>query len=76
MEVRVTQANWMEYVHAVRDNNPIHRDPEIARQHGLEGVIAPGMVIAAHLQTKNPMRSVRLKFKGFVKMHRFSPCFW
>lgn len=37
------------YLVAAGDDNPLHREPEIARQFGLEGVPVPGMLVMAQL---------------------------
>ena len=46
---RVTQEHINLYAEASKDFNPIHLDPEFARQAGLDGTIAHGMLILAYL---------------------------
>lgn len=41
------------YAQASGDNNPIHLDEEIAKEAGLPGVIAHGMVIAAMIAERS-----------------------
>jgi len=45
----VTQAKINRYAEASRDFNPIHLNEEFARQAGLDGTIAHGMLILAYL---------------------------
>ncbi len=46
---RVTQEHIKLYAEASKDFNPIHIDPEFARQAGLDGTIAHGMLILAYV---------------------------
>ena len=46
---QVTQEHINLYADASKDFNPIHLDPEFARQAGLDGTIAHGMLILAYL---------------------------
>ena len=46
---RVTQENINLYAEASKDFNPIHLDPEFAREAGLDGTIAHGMLILAYI---------------------------
>ena len=46
---RVTQEHINLYAEASKDFNPIHLDPEFARQAGLDGTIAHGMLILAYI---------------------------
>lgn len=45
----VTQEHINLYAEASQDFNPIHIDPEFARQAGLDGTIAHGMLILAYI---------------------------
>lgn len=45
----VTREKIKRYAEASRDFNPIHLDQEFARQAGLDGTIAHGMLILAYL---------------------------
>lgn len=45
----VTQEHINRYAEASKDFNPIHLDPEFARQAGLDGTIAHGMLILAYI---------------------------
>lgn len=46
---RVTQEHINLYAEASKDFNPIHLNPEFARQSGLDGTIAHGMLILAYI---------------------------
>jgi acyl dehydratase len=46
---QATQKHINLYAEASKDFNPIHLDPEFARQAGLDGTIAHGMLILAYL---------------------------
>ncbi|UCB43757.1 MAG: MaoC family dehydratase [Dehalococcoidales bacterium] len=46
---QVTQEHVNLYAEASKDFNPIHIDPEFARQAGLDGTIAHGMLILAYV---------------------------
>lgn len=46
---RVTQEHINLYAEASKDFNPIHIDPEFARQVGLDGTIAHGMLVLAYI---------------------------
>jgi acyl dehydratase len=45
----ITQAEVDAYVAASGDDNPLHRDAELARSVGLAGIPVPGMLIMAQL---------------------------
>ena len=47
----VTQENINQYAAASRDFNPIHLDVAFARQAGLAGTIAHGMLVLAYVST-------------------------
>jgi 3-hydroxybutyryl-CoA dehydratase len=49
MHIKVTQANIDLYARASGDFNPIHIDPEFARQTPAGGTIAHGMLILAYV---------------------------
>jgi acyl dehydratase len=45
----ITSAAVEAYLTASGDDNPLHRDPELARAAGLAGVPVPGMLVLAQL---------------------------
>jgi len=59
--------NWMKFVDAVMDKNPIHRDSNAARNFGFRDIVAPGMWSGQHVCLKNiDPRSVEYRFKSPV----------
>ncbi|HVB78269.1 MAG TPA: MaoC family dehydratase [Candidatus Nitrosotalea sp.] len=70
LEVRFTREQIARYAVASGDLNPIHIDPERARQAGLDDVIAHGMLqmgLAARLAGGRPLRRLRVRFAGMVR---------
>ena len=67
--ITIRYEDWIKYADAVGDFNPLHRDDEFAKKHGLEGKIAPGMFVASFIQTlrEELIRKVNLKFRSPVK---------
>jgi len=55
---------WTEYVDLIGDDNPIHRDDGAAISVGLDGVIAPGMWVASHVQGDQRIREAEFGFKS------------
>jgi len=41
----LTQIGIERYLEAAGDDNPLHRDPELARRAGLAGIPVPGMLL-------------------------------
>ncbi len=64
MEFIARKADWVKYADSVGDMNPIHRDDVVAKEFGLESVVAPGMWIAAHLQGFGKIQKVESKFRN------------
>ena len=70
----VTHAVLVRYAGASGDFNPIHNDPAAAKQYGLDGTIAHGMLSMAWLgklctswTDKRNISSFSVKFKGMAK---------
>lgn len=66
MEFVANESDWVKYADVVGDKNPIHRDNDIARSFGLEGVIAPGMWVVSHVQGDSRIQKAEFKFKVSV----------
>lgn len=69
LEVKFTREQIALYARASGDMNPIHLDPERARQAGLQDVIAHGMLqmgLAARLAEGRPLRRLQVRFAGMV----------
>jgi len=70
VEVKIVRANplvWRDYSDAVSDMNSIHREDRAAIKYGLEGIVAPGMWIASHIQTRENISDIKqIKFSGAV----------
>jgi hypothetical protein len=49
-EVLFTPERIAAYARASGDNNPIHVDPQAARRAGFPEVLAPGMLLMAHVE--------------------------
>ncbi|MEA3329994.1 MAG: MaoC family dehydratase [Nanoarchaeota archaeon] len=60
--VRPNATDWVKYADAVGDYNPIHRDVLKAREVGLEGIVAPGMYLASHVQENFPVKEAEFCF--------------
>jgi hypothetical protein len=56
--------DWVMYADIVGDNNLLHRDDNFAKKHGLEGVVAPGMWLASHLQGLGKIQKIESKFRN------------
>lgn len=64
--ITIRYGRWIKYANSVGDFNPIHRNEEFAKSKGLEGVIAPGMFIASHIQGQEQIRKISLTFRKMV----------
>ena len=64
-QITADKRNWNRYTDAIRDYNPIHSSDEAAKELGqrtglgLEGVVAPGMWIAGHIQAGSKIGKVK-----------------
>ncbi len=70
----VSQMDLVRYAGASGDFNPIHNDPEYAREAGLSGTIAHGMLIKAYMGRfllqhfpLSALSSFSSKFKAMTK---------
>ena len=77
----ITHAALVRYAGASGDFNPIHNDPAAARNYGLDGTIAHGMLSMAWLgklctswTDKRNIRSFSVKFKGMAKPGQTIKC--
>ena len=67
MGIIASSNNWIDYANAVGDSNMIHRKDAIAHEYGLNGMIAPGMWLASHIQGGEKISSVKqIKFSENV----------
>lgn len=71
----VTHAALVRYAGASGDFNPIHNDPEFARNAGLDGTIAHGMYVMAQIgrlctswADQKDIRFFGVKFKAMTKL--------
>lgn len=69
----IKQEQINQYAEASGDGNPIHTNPEVAREAGLDGTIAHGMLImafAGQLITDwlgpGTLRNFKVRFKGMT----------
>ena len=69
------------YAGASGDHNPIHVDPDFAREHGLDDVIAHGMLAAAYLGRvltnwvpQAAIHSFNVRFAGMMHVHDQLTC--
>jgi len=62
---------WIGYANVVGDMNLIHRDDGVAEKVGLEGVVAPGMWLASHIQGTSRIQRAEFGFKSSVYDHDF-----
>lgn len=78
----VTHANLVRYAGASGDFNPIHNDPDFAKNAGLDGTIAHGMYVMAQIgrlcTTWADQRDIRyfgVKFKAMTKLGENLTCY-
>ena len=78
---RVSREILVRYADASGDHNPIHVDPAFARQHGLDDVIAHGMLAVAYLGrmltnwvTQPALHSLRVRFVRMIEVHDQLAC--
>ena len=69
----VTKTQLVRYAGASGDFNPIHTDNEAARESGLKGVIAQGLMVMGFLGQaivrwvpKRTLKKFKVRFKGIV----------
>ncbi|MEE9275601.1 MAG: MaoC/PaaZ C-terminal domain-containing protein [bacterium] len=77
----VTRVQLVRYAGASGDFNPIHFDDEAARERGLEGVIAHGMLSMAFLGQfvesifgGGSVRRLEVNFRGMVRLGDVITC--
>ncbi|MCC5814508.1 MAG: MaoC family dehydratase [Leptospira sp.] len=70
----ITHAHLVRYAGASGDFNPIHNDPDFAKQAGLDGTIAHGMYVMAQVgrlctswADQKDIRFFGVKFKAMTK---------
>ncbi len=73
--MKITQELLTAFSEVSRDPNRIHLDEEVARKMGLPGVIAHGMLIAAHLEGQirahapagdKKLKKIQFRFKAMT----------
>lgn len=64
MEFVASGDNWIKYADVIGDKSYIHRDDAAAKAAGLEGVIAPGMWLASHVQDGYKIQKAEFGFKN------------
>jgi acyl dehydratase len=77
----VTKTQILRYAGASGDDNLIHTDVETARERGLDGVIAHGMLsmgflghYLTYLAGPGATRSLRVRFAGMVRLGDVLTC--
>lgn len=66
MEFIADKNDWIKYADVVGDMSYIHRDAAAAKAAGLEGIIAPGMWLASHVQGNSKIQKAEFGFKNLV----------
>lgn len=68
LRVVFDRTDLTRYAEASGDHNPIHRDPELAREAGLPGVVVHGMLLVAHaLRVFDRPERVRVASAQFLR---------
>jgi len=66
MEFVAKKDNWLKYADTIKDYSLIHRDDAAAKKSGLEGICAPGMWLASHVQGNSKIGIAEFIFKNLV----------
>ena len=68
LRVTVDRTDLTRYADASGDHNPIHHDPDLAREAGLPGVVVHGMLLVAHaLRVFDRPERVRVASARFLR---------
>jgi acyl dehydratase len=69
------------FCEAIGDPHPIHRDPQLARELGLDGAVVPGTLLATLMlaeteRAARPRARVSLRFKSWVRVDELLTFDW